>query len=113
MRIATPSPWWTFTSYSLPVLIGAPEFLNCETPSKSDYHGYLARGLRAHTVLLISACGSRSAVTRFERLGLPLIWKARWRTPRLWPHTKARGTTKLYDRTGDEITLDEVERIAI
>ncbi len=25
MRIATPSPWGTFTSYSLPVLIGAPE----------------------------------------------------------------------------------------
>jgi hypothetical protein len=27
------------------------------------------------------------------------------------PRTKARGP--LYDRTGDEITLDEVERIAI
>src|ERR1700692_1402546 len=27
MRIATPSSWWTFTSYSLPVLIGAPKFL--------------------------------------------------------------------------------------
>ena len=26
MRIATPSPWGTLTSYSLPVLIGAPEF---------------------------------------------------------------------------------------
>jgi hypothetical protein len=25
MRIATPSPWGIFTSYSLPVLIGAPE----------------------------------------------------------------------------------------
>jgi hypothetical protein len=25
MRIATPSPWWTLTSYSLSVLIGAPE----------------------------------------------------------------------------------------
>jgi integrase/recombinase XerD len=25
MWLATPSPWWTFTSYSLPVLIGAPE----------------------------------------------------------------------------------------
>jgi hypothetical protein len=28
MRIATPSPWWTCTSYSLPVLIGAPEIKN-------------------------------------------------------------------------------------
>jgi len=28
MWIATPSPWGTFTSYSLPVLIGAPEFLS-------------------------------------------------------------------------------------
>src|SRR5277367_5388005 len=27
MRIATPSPWWTFTSYSLPVLTGAPKVL--------------------------------------------------------------------------------------
>jgi integrase/recombinase XerD len=27
-------------------------------------------------------------------------------------HESAR-TTKLYDRTGDEITLDEVERISI
>src|SRR5208282_2926955 len=31
MRIATPSPWWTCTSYSLPVLTGAPKFLNLET----------------------------------------------------------------------------------
>jgi hypothetical protein len=40
----------------------------------------------------------------------PPIWKpaARWRTQRL-----DRRTTKLYDRTGDEITLDEVERITI
>jgi hypothetical protein len=31
-------------------------------------------------------------------------------------HSAGRGsprTTKLYDRTGDEITLDEVERITI
>jgi hypothetical protein len=27
MRIATPSPWWTFSSYSLPVLTGAPNLL--------------------------------------------------------------------------------------
>jgi hypothetical protein len=31
-----------------------------------------------------------------------------WKTPRRWPRT-----TKLYDRRGDEITLDEVERINI
>jgi integrase/recombinase XerD len=37
----------------------------------------------------------------------------RSRTRKPWPCTKARGTTKLYDRTGDEITLDEVERITI
>jgi hypothetical protein len=33
---------------------------------------------------------------------------ARSRTHAPWPRT-----TKLYDRTGDEITLDEVERITI
>ena len=38
---------------------------------------------------------------------------ARWRTrKRMAAHENPR-TTKLYDRTGDEITLDEVERIAI
>jgi hypothetical protein len=34
------------------------------------------------------------------------------RTLRPWPHTRARAT-KLYDRTADIITLDEVERIVI
>jgi hypothetical protein len=29
------------------------------------------------------------------------------------PAARWRSTTKLYDRTGDEITLDEVERIVI
>jgi hypothetical protein len=38
---------------------------------------------------------------------------ARWRTLRPWRRMKGPRTTKLYDRTGDEITLDEVERIAI
>src|SRR5271169_4629083 len=33
-RTATPSPWGTCTSYSLPVLIGAPEFKNFE-PAES------------------------------------------------------------------------------
>jgi hypothetical protein len=32
---------------------------------------------------------------------------------RLWQRTKSPRTLKLYDRTGDEITLDEVERIVI
>jgi hypothetical protein len=32
---------------------------------------------------------------------------------RPWRRMKGPRTTKLYDRTGDEITLDEVERIAI
>jgi hypothetical protein len=35
---------------------------------------------------------------------------ARWRTGGV--HESPR-TTKLYDHTGDEITLDEVERIVI
>ena len=33
-------------------------------------------------------------------------------TPRPSPPTESR-TTKLYDRTADEITLDEIERILI
>jgi hypothetical protein len=37
---------------------------------------------------------------------------ARSKTPRRWPRTSPR-TTKLYDRTGDQITLDEVEKIQI
>jgi hypothetical protein len=32
---------------------------------------------------------------------------------RLGPTTESPKTTKLYDRTSDQITLDEVERIAI
>jgi hypothetical protein len=32
---------------------------------------------------------------------------------RRWRRTKCPRTTKIYDRTGDEITLDEVERIVI
>ena len=32
MRIATPSPWWTLTSYSLPVFIDAPKFNNFGPP---------------------------------------------------------------------------------
>jgi hypothetical protein len=35
------------------------------------------------------------------------------RTPRQSPAHESPRTTKLYDRTSDEITLDEVERIAI
>jgi hypothetical protein len=47
--------------------------------------------------------------------GSPPISKpgARWRTLSPWRGMKRPRTTKLYDRTGDEITLDEVERIAI
>jgi hypothetical protein len=30
-----------------------------------------------------------------------------------WLHTKVLAQLNWYDRTGDEITLDEVERIAI
>ena len=38
---------------------------------------------------------------------------ARSRTPRRIADHESPRTTKLYDRTSDEITLDEVERIAI
>jgi hypothetical protein len=55
-----------------------------------------------------------SAAIPFERPGSLRILKpaAHWRTRKSWPHESPR-TTKLYDRTGDEITLDEVERITI
>jgi probable HAF family extracellular repeat protein len=44
-----------------------------------------------------------------------LIWRtaARSRMPRRFAAHESPRTTKLYDRTSDEITLDEVERIAI
>jgi hypothetical protein len=34
-------------------------------------------------------------------------------TPSRWPAMSLRETTKLYDRTKDEITLSEVERIRL
>jgi hypothetical protein len=33
--------------------------------------------------------------------------------PNEWPHTKAPRTTKLYDRTQERLTQDEVERIRL
>jgi hypothetical protein len=36
MRIASPSSWWTFTSYSLPVLISAPEVKKYATAKHQD-----------------------------------------------------------------------------
>ena len=38
---------------------------------------------------------------------------AHWRTPRRWPRTKARARRSSMIGPGDEITLDEVERITI
>jgi integrase/recombinase XerD len=35
------------------------------------------------------------------------------KTPRRWPLTRVRAPTKLYDRTDDQIALDEVEKIGI
>ena len=45
----------------------------------------------------------------------PPTWRtaACWNTPRPWPgHASAR-TTKLYDRRGEQVSLDEVERITL
>src|SRR5262245_11614185 len=47
------------------------------------------------------------------RVLCPGIWEAPLRTRRLSPAMKSPRTTKLYDRTSDEITLDEIERIRI
>ena len=43
---------------------------------------------------------------------LPPIWQtaARSSTPRRWPRTRA---TKLYDRTRERLTREEVERIRL
>jgi hypothetical protein len=43
----------------------------------------------------------------------PLIDAATLENAQLMAAHESPRTTKLYDRTGDEITLDEVERIAI
>jgi hypothetical protein len=45
----------------------------------------------------------------------PPTWKpvARWRTLKRWQHTKAHARPNYMDRTGDEIALEEVERIRI
>ena len=47
MQIATPSPWKTFTSYSLPVLIGAPKILNSAAVVGREYGYSRRRVLRA------------------------------------------------------------------
>ena len=55
-----------------------------------------------------------SAATRSGRRASRTTWRTagRWRRPSRWPPTSRPKTTKLYDRTSDTITLDEVERIA-
>jgi hypothetical protein len=71
--------------------------------------------------------GWRSAQRRPARLGIkvgPVVMRvgepgsppiskpgAGWTTPRLWRRRKARARQS-YDRAGNEIALDEVERIA-
>jgi hypothetical protein len=58
------------------------------------------------------ACRIRIGCHTFRATGITAYLEAggTLETPRLRLRTKARVTTKLYDRTGDEITLDEVER---
>jgi|HubBroStandDraft_6_1064221.scaffolds.fasta_scaffold1622126_2 hypothetical protein len=53
--------------------------------------------------------------THFARLASRRTWgmAGRLRTPQAIAAHESPRTTKLYDRTSDEITLDEVERIAI
>ena len=55
------------------------------------------------------------AATRFGRPGSrPIsITAVRLENAQLMAAHESPRTTKLYDRTGDEITLDEVERIVI
>ena len=48
-----------------------------------------------------------TAITSLLEQGVPME-----KAQQMAAHESPR-TTKLYDRTGDEITLDEVERIAI
>lgn len=57
---------------------------------------------------------STPAATRFARRGSRRTWRteARSRRSSRLPARVAR-TTKLYDRTNDELTLDEIERIVI
>ena len=47
-----------------------------------------------------------------ERQGLRSVHAARLHAQQIAAHESPR-TTKLYDRTSDQITLDEIERIAI
>ena len=72
----------------------------------------LRRGLPYSAPRPTSACNRRPDI-RATGITAYLERAAPWKTRRLWPHTKAPRTTKLYDRSGDEITLDEVEWISI
>ena len=57
----------------------------------------------------------RSEITRFRATGITAYLEAGGtleNAQAMTAHESPR-TTKLYDRTGDEITLDEVERITI
>ena len=59
--------------------------------------------------------GVRSAAIHFRATGITAYLEAGGtleNAQAMAAHESPR-TTKLYDRTGDEITLDEVERIAI
>jgi hypothetical protein len=54
MWIATPSPWGTFTSYSLPVLIGAPEFLNFAVRPDGAFHQWREDPPRELSIALVA-----------------------------------------------------------
>ena len=90
---------------------GAPARSPANAMNRVDAWRMIQRRAAANS----AAYHRQSATTRFApRASRPIsTMAARWRTRRLWPHMKVPRTTKLYDRTGDEITLDEVERITI
>jgi len=91
-----------------PVALGPPFFRSCPFPDVSCLRraGVQAvlRGINAAAVALVAAADSR----RDQRL-----WRLGHRDTRhIIPHAIPR-TTKLYDRTGDDITLADGERSAI
>src|SRR6516165_2562423 len=75
-------------------------------PVRWDRTHSLARHASTHRV---KCCRTKGATRGFPSAAWPS--RGRQRNPQLAAHESAK-TTKLYDRTNDAITLDEVERIA-
>jgi len=83
-------------------------------------------GMGARPALRKTESFSRYAARSWRGVRLPTVFSAREGSPPERPRRKARGaqcawmaahesprTTKLYDRTDDQITADEVEKIGI